>query len=226
MIAYDRLTTALTEQAGLLAIALRDADPATGVPTCPEWTVADLEGHVAGNLSGLATAVHGEAGEGLIEAAARCAAAFAAVKPDDPIERFGLTWTAREWLRRAVADLVVHRADAAGALGTGYSVDDDLAADALDELLELLARPEMKASRPDGDGETVHLHAFDTGEGWLIELTPEGFTWSRAHGEATVAARGPVSDLMRVMLRRLPMEAVEIDGEARVLAAWLDRSAF
>lgn len=228
---YDRLLTALTAQAELFAIAIRDADPATGVPTCPEWTLADLERHIAGNLNSLATAVNGTPGHGLTDAAARCAAAFAERKPEEPVEQFGLVWTAREWLRRAVADIVVHRADAAAALGTGYSVDDDLAADAVDELLELLARPEMKGANPQiaalaGTGETIHLHATDTGGEWLIELTPEGFEWDRAHAKATVAARGPLSDLLQVMLRRRPLESVEVLGEAAVLESWLSRSAF
>ncbi|GLZ79702.1 hypothetical protein Afil01_45090 [Actinorhabdospora filicis] len=230
-IGYDRLISALTEQTGHLARALRDADPATGVPTCPEWTLADLDRHVEGNLNSLALAAGGTPGRGLGEAAARCAAAFAGRHPEDDIEQFGLTWTAREWLRRAVADLVVHRADAATALGTGYDVDDDLAADAVDELLELLARPEMKGARPElaalvGTGETIHLHATDTGGEWLIELTPEGFEWNRAHAKATVAARGRLADLMQVMLRRRPLEAVEVLGEAAVLEGWLSRSAF
>src|SRR5919201_1093112 len=138
------------------------------------------------------------------------------------------------WARRAALDLVVHRADAAGTVKADYTVAPELAADAVDELLELISDPQVRSASPSlaelrGAGETIHLHATDTDPGlsaeWLIELGPEGFTWRRGHERATVALRGPLADVLLVFYRRLPAdsERVEVLGDAALLAFWLHR---
>ena len=73
------------------------------------------------------------------------------------------------------------------------------------------------------------LHAADTEAGlaaeWLIELGTDGFTWRRGHEKATVALRGPLSDVLRVFYRRLPAdsERVEVVGDAALRDFWLER---
>src|SRR5215468_5606636 len=42
----DRFYAELPHQTALLGGALRDVDPSRQVPTCPDWTVADLVAHV------------------------------------------------------------------------------------------------------------------------------------------------------------------------------------
>jgi hypothetical protein len=142
-------------------------------------------------------------------------------------------WPAAAWARRAAHDLVVHRADAAGAVGAGYTVAGDLAADAVGEFLDLMSNPQVAASAPAPGGPapagTVHLHATDAGPGldaeWLVELGSPGFTWRHAHEKATVAVRAPLADLLRVVTRRLPPDSqgVEVLGDREVLDAWLER---
>ncbi len=61
--------------------------------------------------------------------------------------------------------------------------------------------------------------------GNLRELGADGFTWRRGHEKATVALRGPLTDVLRVFYRRLPAdsERVEVLGEAALLDFWLER---
>jgi hypothetical protein len=42
----DRYDAALEAETAMFAEAVHDADPARPVPTCPEWTLAQLTGHV------------------------------------------------------------------------------------------------------------------------------------------------------------------------------------
>ncbi|MGH3979312.1 MAG: maleylpyruvate isomerase N-terminal domain-containing protein [Pseudonocardiaceae bacterium] len=44
----DRYETALETEGAAFAAVVRDADLEQRVPTCPEWTVAQLAGHVGG----------------------------------------------------------------------------------------------------------------------------------------------------------------------------------
>ena len=79
-------------------------------------------------------------------------------------------------------DLAIHRADAAFALDTDYTIDPQLAVDAIDELLENVASP-----RPDhgpaldrlhGSAANLHLHTTDTDP----DLAAECFIESGSHG--------------------------------------------
>jgi len=253
---HDRFCDEIVTQTGLLREVVAGADLSAMVPTAPDWTLADLLGHVGGNLRAVEQAVRtgvpvtvperevsGHAGPGgddpaaldawLSEAARRCAATLRAVGPDAQAQVWTVVWPVATWARRAAHDLVVHRADAAGAVGAAYTVAPDLAADALDEFLDLMGHPQVAGSAAAGGDPgpqgTVHLHATDTGpevaSEWLIELASPGFTWRHAHDKATVAVRGPIADVLRVTYRRLPpdTEGVEVFGDRALLDAWLER---
>jgi uncharacterized protein (TIGR03083 family) len=254
---HDRFCDEIVAQTDLLGDVLSGADLSATVPTTPDWTLADLVRHIGGNLSSLEQAVRtgtavteperqvpghgGPAGDDpaaldawLSEAAGRCAATLREAGPDAQAQMWTVRWPAAAWARRAANDLVVHRADAAGAVGADYTVAPDLAADALDEFLDLMGDPQVaEAAAPAAEGSgpagTIHLHATDTGpeaaSEWLIELAPPGFSWRHAHEKATVAVRGPLADVLRVAYRRLPpdTEGVEILGDRALLDAWLER---
>ena len=81
-------------------------------------------------------------------------------------------------------------------------------------------------------GKTLHLHATDvpgslTAE-WLISLHEDGVRWRHAHEKADVALRGPMTDILRVFLRRLPVtdDRVQVLGEQGLLGFWLDHVRF
>ena len=269
---YDRFCDEIVAQTGLLREVAAGADLSATVPTAPDWTLADLLRHVGGNLRALEQAVRtgvpvteperevpGHAGpsaddpaalEGWLASAAEAAAAtLRAAGPDDEAQLWVVRWPTAAWARRAAHDIVVHRADAAGTVGAAYTVDEDLAVDAVEEFLDLLsglaageaagggaeargtAGPGADGTEggDPGPGGTVHLHATDAGPGlpaeWLLVPDPPGFRWRHAHEKATVAVRAPLADLLRVVTRRLPPDAedVEVLGDRAVLDAWLER---
>ena len=256
---HDRFCDEIVAQTGLLREVVAGADLSATVPTAPDWALADLLRHVGGNLRALEQAVRtgipvteperevpGHAGPSgddpvvlerwLASAAEAAAATLRAAGPDAEVQLWDVRWPTAAWARRAAQDIVVHRADAAGTVGAGYTVDEDLAVDAVDEFLDLLsglaaaeaARVGAGGGDP-GPGGTVHLHATDADPGlsaeWLLTPDPPAFRWRHAHEKATVAVRAPLADLLRVVTRRLPpdSEGVEVLGDRAVLDAWLER---
>jgi uncharacterized protein (TIGR03083 family) len=254
---YDRYCDEVIIQTDLLRDVLKGADLSVIVPTCPDWTLTQLVRHIGGNFRALETAVRTStavvdpgrqipevAGPGgddpaeldawLAEGAARCADTLRRAGPAAVAQVWVFQQPTAFWARRAALDLVVHRADAAGTVNADYTVAPEMAADAIDELLELMSDPQVAASSPRlaelrGPGKSIHLHATDTEAGlaaeWLVELGTDGFTWRRGHEKATVALRGPLADVLLVFYRRLPAdsERVEVLGEAALLDFWLDR---
>jgi uncharacterized protein (TIGR03083 family) len=254
---YDRFCDEVVLQTGLLREVVAGADLSVTVPTTPDWTLAQLLRHLGGNLRSVETAVRtgsavteperqvpghgGPSGDDpaaldawLAGAAARFAETLGKAGPDAEAQVWQVRWPTADWARRAAHDLVVHRADAAGAVGAGYSVAPDLAADAIDEFLDLLsggfgAAGGSEAGGDPGAGATVHLHATDAGPGvaaeWLVELGSPAFIWRHGHERATVAVRARLADLLRVVTRRLPpdSEGVEVLGDREVLDGWLER---
>jgi uncharacterized protein (TIGR03083 family) len=254
---YDRFCDEVVAQTDLLRDVVAGADLSVTVPTTPEWTLARLLRHVGGNLRSVELAVRGGApvteperqvpdhagppGDDpaaidawLAEGAARFAETMGKAGPDLEAQVWQVRWPTALWARRAAHDIVVHRADAAGTVGADYTVAPDLAADAVDEFLDLLAGlsaaqgPEAGGD-PGPGGGTIHLHATDAAPGvaaeWLVELDASSFRWRHAHEKATVAARGPLADLLRVVTRRLPPDSdrVEVLGDRQVLDTWLER---
>jgi uncharacterized protein (TIGR03083 family) len=259
LLGHDRYCDEVVTQTNLLRDLLQGSDLSVTVPTTPDWTLAQLVRHVGGNLRSTETAVR--TGTAVVEPDKQVPEA-AGPAADDPwalfawlaegAARFADTlrgagpaaeaqvWTVQRptafWARRAAHDLVIHRADAAGAVGADFTVAPDMAADAIDELLELFGFLQVAASSPGlaelrGPGRTIHLHATDTNAGltaeWLVELGTDGFTWRHAHAPATVAVRGPLTDVLLVLYRRLPAdsERVEVLGETALLDFWLERAS-
>ncbi|SDI00768.1 TIGR03083 family protein [Sinosporangium album] len=57
LLGHERYCDELVAQAGMLAGLLSGADLAVPVPTCPDWRLGDLVGHVGGNLRVIEAAV-------------------------------------------------------------------------------------------------------------------------------------------------------------------------
>ena len=212
------------------------------MPPCPDWTVADLCSHVgrlhrwaaeivaarpaaatrrAANFEtpeGAALLDYAEQGYGpLVDVLARA-------DGDEPC----WTWIAQQnvyfWARRQANELAVHRWDAQSAAGTTEPIERDLAVDGIQELFDIL--PFRPGGPPTGNGESIHLHCTDGdddhGGEWLVHLTADGPTVVNEHAKADVAARGSASDLLLMMWGRIPVDAVEVFGDAPLLARWSD----
>jgi hypothetical protein len=124
------------------------------------------------------------------------------------------------------------------AVGRDLTVAADLAADGVSDLLTSVATLSPVDSADPifadlcGDGETLHFHAADLGLGpageWLVRRTPSGVVWEHGHGRADVAVRGHALDLLLVLNRRAVPDGsrVEVLGDERLFAHWLEHSAF
>lgn len=247
--AVPDLVAAWRVQNRALADLLRGADLATPVPTCPDWTLRQLATHVGRGDRWAATMVAQRAEafvdpravpggkppadgvEAWLEAGVDLlAGAVDDVGAGSPVWTFTGRRPSAWWLRRRLHEVVVHRADAALALGVPFEVPPEVAADGVSEWLMLVA------SRPAGEepllpgGATMHLHATDgdlgpTGE-WTVHPAGNAVTWEPGHAKGTVAVRGPAADLLLVLLRRLPADRVGVLGDATVLDTWLERTGF
>jgi uncharacterized protein (TIGR03083 family) len=250
MLATERLYREVPEWTGQLAALLERADPATPVPTAPEWTLVELSRHVGYAFRWMTTIVatratapvRGRDTQGrrapddptqlpawLREGAADLVGAVRSVGPSTPV----WTWAggpqpSEWWLQRMLYELVVHVADAALALDEPVVIDASLAAAGIDEWLAIVPfvhdEDMVKALPP---GRSMHLHALDGGE-WLLRGTPDGLSWERGHVKADVAVRGDAGAIYLLLNRRLPAEdaAFEIHGDRPTLDTWLAHTIF
>jgi uncharacterized protein (TIGR03083 family) len=255
---HDRYLEALTAQSVLFVEALVGADLQQRVPTCPEWTIYQLAGHL-GQAHRRATAIvarralnwpdPGELnvavapkdpdglGSWLRAGAGELVDAIRAAGPQTPVWSWTDDHSVGFWARRMAHETAVHRADAELALGREFALEADLAADAISEWLGLLSSPQAIDYRPElaalrGEGQILHLHSTDPGLGeageWIVRRTPSGPVWEHGHAKGDVAVRGPVVDLLLVLVRRVsPAEApITVLGDASVLEHWLEHTRF
>jgi uncharacterized protein (TIGR03083 family) len=251
MLGVDPLLGEVTNSANILADIAAEADPATPVPTCPDWTLRQLFTHVGRAHRWAAAIVATRAAEPI-----PMRETPDGKLPGDPAERpawlrrgaSGLAeavhgaggeplWThfgpgpASYWARRMAHETAVHRADGQLAVGQRPVIDPAVAADGIDEWLGFpTAGPagDRPAALP--DGAVLHLHATDegvTGE-WLIRGGAHGLTVEPGHGKGDAAVRGPASALLLTLLRRLPADdpAVQVLGDRALLDGWLAATPF
>lgn len=187
------------------------------LPSCPAWTMADLVAHVGtftsqflGRMDGAAT--NGPWSPEVPEPAAR-------VEWFDAIHREA-TAAARAWplsmQRRWCHEMSVHRWDAERAFGEADPLDAEAAADGVEEMVERFLQPPFR--KPRGDGKTLHVHATDTTGEWLLRFDPDALAWTRDHAKGDCAIRGSASDLMLFFWGRVPLQQLELFGDAAVLA--------
>ncbi|WP_028645340.1 maleylpyruvate isomerase family mycothiol-dependent enzyme [Nocardioides sp. URHA0020] len=144
-----------TESARLRAV-LVDCDPLARVPGCPEWTASDLLGHHGGVLEFWATIIERrpEGPDELEEPsppasyadrlafheqqAARLVAALDAADPGE----HAWTWSGEQTVgftfRRQAHEALIHRLDAEQTAGRVTPLDPELAADGVDECLDVM----------------------------------------------------------------------------------------
>lgn len=216
------------------------------VPGCPGWTVRDLLSHVIGVYRHKVVALRTDRAPddperpwGALadddDPVAELRSAYAELRallvarPDDATT---WSWWPPEqsvgfWVRRMAQETAVHRWDAESAvLGVAGAapVDDDLAADGVDELLGWLRwewppSPELEAL----DGRQVLVSSGD--HAWTATVRPTSFdVTGGASDDAVALLAGPPSTLLLDLWGR-PVEGVATTGDAEVLAALRARLA-
>ncbi len=201
----ERYGQALVEQAEQFAETAGRAAPDAAVPTCPQWTLRGLVEHVGRTQHWVTSMVEERVSAPsqlptsfaalpaeqrawapwLAEGAERLVAACVDAGTDAPVwnpSRGARTGT-RFWLRRVLAEVIIHHAGAAATAELACELDAELAADVITEHLAMMTSPGWAAQRPgvarelSGSGRTMHWHATDgpglgaAGE-WFIEHRP------------------------------------------------------
>ncbi|MFB7505794.1 maleylpyruvate isomerase family mycothiol-dependent enzyme [Streptomyces broussonetiae] len=262
LLAHDRYCDEIAHQVEQLrSVVTSGADLSATVPTCPDWSLEDLVRHMGGALRWVDALVRSRAQENipaeriplaggpeergdaaalekwLAQTGDLVVGALREAGPDAHVWAWAGVSNAGFWARRMAHEITVHRADATLAAGLPYEVAPDVAADAVDEWLQIVQwaqrtlpkDPVRELRRP---GASIHLHATDTGPAldaeWLIDLDGEVIDWRRGHEKATVALRGPLTSVLLAFYRRLPLDTpgLEVLGERELLEFWLERSTF
>lgn len=255
---YDRCCDEIELHIGRFREAISGADLSATVPTCPDWSLEQLVRHTGGALRWVELLVRTRSQEDipeeqvpgytgpesaagldgwLAETGRELVRTLRAAGPDARVWSWAWARDSGFWARRMTHELTIHRADATLTVGRPYEVAADVAADALDEWLEIVAfiqraRPNQAAKELAAPGRSIHLHATDTTPGqnaeWIVEPTEDGIVWRRGHEKATVALRGPLTSVLLAFYRRVPLDSPELEvlGERELLEFWLERASF
>lgn len=172
---------------------LGGVDPAARVPTCPDFSAADLLWHLAevqwfwGSIAGgriteddAVDAVDADKparpedyGELLVlsgTARERLTAAVTDGPDDTPLWSWAAEQTLRFTCRRQAHEALIHRIDAELTAGAPVSpLDSQLAADGIDEVLTVMWGDLPVWAEFSATGGVVALETSDTGDAWLLQ---------------------------------------------------------
>lgn len=231
--------------------AVRGLDPEARVPTCPEWSAADLMRHTgtvhrwAGNQVAVLTPKRIPSDEmdlaipthpsglpvWLADGGRFVVDALRAKDPDAEMWAWGADQHVRFWSRRMLHETAVHRADAEFTGGLHPHIEPEVALDGIDEFLENLPHASRFAPRAKellGTGERLCFRANDAGIAWTIALEHERFSWDHTDDAADVSVEAAASDLVLFVYGRLdPSDEsrFKVDGDQALLAFWRERSS-
>lgn len=214
------------------------------VPTCPEWRMRDLVGHMgavhrwaAGFVAGATEpkALEGfPADEYLSEWFREGHRALVEGLTTAPADRECWTFLAAPspiafWARRQAHETAMHRVDAESALGLGpfASIGRELALDGIDELVSgfhTRANSRVRSDTPC----TLRIRAVDGPQGgdWLLRLSQEPPEVDRtATGTADCTVSGPAEALYLALWNRSGYEELEVSGDPSLLELWQRTSA-
>lgn len=236
---------------------LDGASLTTDVPTCPGWNLAQLTTHVGEELRWLdgmvrsrATAMADdtamrdlspvpgrtaeEAGAWIVAGAESCVRALREAGPDAAMWTPMPGRTASVLARRFAHEGLIHRIDAALALGLPVEIEPGAAADALAEWMELGALPVMFEFHPErrallGPGRTMRFTATDApGVSWLVDNRGELMVHRPAEPDeaAAVVVSGPLTPLLLFLYHRGGDDDLVVTGDRVLLDEWLPGQGF
>lgn len=213
------------------------------VAACPGWTLSGLVEHL-GQIHRWAAfcARHGRAPD-RDEAAAletfdvdraadwyrECLAELLGVLVD--LDPEAATWhpfpgprVAAFWPRRQAHETAMHRWDAQHAIGMPDPIDPDLAADAVDEYVEVVVPRRLARDGLDVPAGTLHLHCTDAAGEWLVWGEHGQYRMVRDHARGDAVLRGPAEAILLACWGRADTAGLDIFGDEAVLAGWFGLS--
>ena len=217
------------------------AGPTVAVPSCPEWDTNDLARHMGMVYLHQAYVVENAQppeNEEHLESVADIDSEFelldvgyaAIIKALDVGREERPTWswhhsdfTTDFWFRRMAHETVIHRIDAQLSRGEVTAIDDDLAVDGVDEVLDFLPLLGSWDEAPNVDFGIVAVCAI-TSQGatyWTVEFTSERATVTRAdgmHPQARLTISGDAQALDLYLWGRITSDdpRITLTGEGEV----------
>ena len=221
---------------GLAAAA--SAAPGAAVRSCPGWDMNDLVWHVAGVFYFWGRIAETRAqdwkevveperpadGELLPYYREQLARVLDVLRDADPATEVW-TWAPQKNVafiqRRMAQETAVHRWDAEAAAGREFAIEPRLASDGIAEFFDFFTSDGEGDERLDG---TVHLHCTDTQGEWLVREDGDHLVVTPEHAKGDAAIRGPASNLLLALWRRVPLETLEVIGDGAVAARLIART--
>jgi uncharacterized protein (TIGR03083 family) len=221
-------------------------DRSAVVPWSDRWTVGTVARHVAGTHHVVAEVVRGrpDADFGLFSdlqtppkdspefvewfrsGTASLLEQLSSVPADDEC----WSWYASGrrvgwWARRMAFEAVVHRWDTDAAQGQRFSVSPDIAADGIDEFLDVFVAA-SRAAHESPPGPTMSFECSDRSDQWWLDLSGRGVRIvSRDPRTASVGIRGTAEQLLLMVWGRVPISdaaGAEVSGDIGELDRWLE----
>jgi len=210
------------------------AAPEAAVAACPAWTNRDLAKHL-GNVYSFAIAQlraddpttraqaenkpapdTGDIAPWFQERHQAVLATLRSTELTKPVWTFGSDKTAAFFVRRMAHETAVHRWDAQQAAGTLTPIDPELAADGIDEALEVFMLHRRANEPPES---SLHIHRTD-GEGeWMLVAKDGKLTITHEHAKGDAAARGAAQDILLYLWGR-GRSGLECYGDDALIDAW------
>ena len=223
----------------------QDALPSR-VPSCPEWNVEQLIGHLgqtyrfhaAHVVRGLTTRPEQEpeeppAGPEVLawwdESFRLLLSALESVKPSAPAWNWSIQEpVAKFWFRRMAHETAIHRWDAELAAAAGYTepIETQLAVDGVDEALDTFL-PAGHRAGPDTLRGVVTLRTTDAHAHWAVRLRGPGISLLDTDTvfddppHAQTAVSGSASDLLLALWGRVPIAVLNVEGNPALPQALL-----
>lgn len=232
---------ALGREGAAFAAACADADLSQGVPSCPDFSLADLVWHLTWVHDLFRSVVHHRATDltqhqrperpGTDQLLPTYRAGLAALTdelavadPSAEVWTFTDDHSVRFVVRRLAHETAIHRWDAESAVGAAAVLDAELASDGIDEFFTHFARRGGDGAVPIGG--SVHVHCTDVPGEWTFypgvdESGAPTFELVREHAKGDCALRGAASDLLLAMWRRIPIDRLDVVGDVSVAARFL-----
>lgn len=225
----------------LLAAARRAPDAA--VAACPDWTVTDLVGHVGevyrfvARTAGRRASAPVPPGEGdlrptdggtdelwrwFADALEAVTATLAGLDPAEPVWTWVPDRVGAFYHRRMVHETTIHRVDAESATGTAGIVDIDVAADGIDEIVEVGMRYRIRGPVTDHPAASLLLEQTDGPGRWRLATVDGIMQVARGRDvgdRADAVVRGPADELYLGLWGR-PTRALTVVGDEAAWRAW------
>jgi uncharacterized protein (TIGR03083 family) len=240
---HTALIDAVRTESGALGFAVEAGAMDDKVPTCEGWDVADLAVHV-GEFCGFWSHVLCEGtgrpkeplpdapeGDDLVAWLSGACAALLTELEATPASTPVWTWfesdhTAGFVARRCAHELAVHRFDAQSSRGICTPITTELAADGIDEVVDILVNHTASNRTAGGSGRRMALRSAELGTEWVVTLAPDRIEVDRRSQDeaplegSELVVSGTTSDLELTLYHRPTLSPVDVHGDYTVLEEW------